>query len=146
MISFCWIICRLITGYCPTGACPQRSAGASRIEAGTSAELSLSKVLEQATIGVSPYAELWLEVSLSLVADCRWAERGHEVAWSQLLRGNRQARIRVNGALRRGLQISEEKHSLQVGNGSFQLSLSALRSGFQGLSLHGKESCLAVPR
>lgn len=117
------------------------------IEAGTSAELNLLEVLEQATIGVSPYAELWLEVSLSLAADCRWAERGHEVAWSQLmLRESSMPEFESTAALRRGpLQISEEKHSLQVKNGSFQLSLSTLRSGFQSLSMHGKRIMLGGP-
>ncbi|WP_036662608.1 glycoside hydrolase family 2 TIM barrel-domain containing protein [Paenibacillus sp. FSL H8-457] len=118
-----------------------------RIEAGTSAELSLLKALEQATIGVNPFAELWLEVSLSLAADCRWAERGHEVAWSQfLLRESSKPEFEPTAALQRGaLQISEEKHGLHVGNGSSQLSLSALHAGFETLSMHGKRIALGGP-
>ncbi|MGG3283257.1 glycoside hydrolase family 2 TIM barrel-domain containing protein [Paenibacillus solani] len=118
-----------------------------RIEAGTSAELSLAEIVKQSAIGVSPYAELWLEVSLSLAADCRWAERGHEVAWSQFqLREASKPEFKPTAAFRQGpLQISEEKNGLYVNNGSFQVSLSSRHPGFQSLSLQGKRIALSGP-
>ncbi|KZS47198.1 beta-galactosidase subunit alpha [Paenibacillus glucanolyticus] len=118
-----------------------------RIEAGTSAELSLLEVMEQAALGVSPFAELWLEVSFSLAADCTWAERGHEVAWSQfLLRAASAPEFQPAAATGYGeLRVTEEKHRLMLNNGRFQLSFNALRSGFESLSLHGKRLSFGGP-
>lgn len=118
------------------------------IEAGESAELRLPVSLEEAAAVVNPYAELWLEVSFHLAADCRWAERGHEVAWSQFqLRAATVPEFRPTDTAGRGeLRIIEEKRKLKAAMDGIELSLNSSQPGFESLSVSGKLLTLDGPR
>ncbi|UNK19578.1 beta-galactosidase subunit alpha [Paenibacillus sp. N3/727] len=118
-----------------------------RIEPGKNEEILVPLNADEIEAGVDPHAEMWLEISFTIAADCRWAARGHEVAWSQFtLRAPAVSEFRLDPIRQQELRLTEEKRRLIVETDRFQLSLDSLHPGFESLRLNGKNITLGGPR
>ena len=118
------------------------------IEPGGSAEVTIPVDADELSAGVDPHAEIWLELSFATAADCCWAPRGHEVAWSQFsLRAPSVPDFRLTQPIwQEDLRVCEEKHKLTVESDRFRLALDVLRPGFESLQMGGKNIALGGPR
>ncbi|SMF89928.1 evolved beta-galactosidase subunit alpha [Paenibacillus uliginis N3/975] len=118
-----------------------------RIEPGKGEEILIPLNADEIEAGVDPHAEMWLEISFTIAADCRWAARGHEVAWSQFtLRAPAVSQFKLDPIRQQELRLTEEKRRLIVETDRFQLSLDSLHPGFESLRLNGKNITLGGPR
>ncbi|WP_163881284.1 glycoside hydrolase family 2 TIM barrel-domain containing protein [Paenibacillus favisporus] len=116
---------------------------------GESAELALPFAWDRPESGLEAGTERWLNVGFTLAADCRWAEQGHEVAWTQLAlpavapaeaaSRHQAARSAEAASLRRALSVQERGHALILASDRFHLEASSLEPGITSLRMNGKE-------
>lgn len=98
-------------------------------------------------------AERWLNIGFSLAADCRWGERGHEIAWAQFAleaAGNEQSgdeAARAEAAApARSLACTEDGRQIVLANDWFQAAFDARQPGMHSLRINGQELLHGGPR